>query len=409
MIDGDRRVIWTNLVALLAVLFLFSPVFNFYFFFYSGFYINFTSIFLVSFVLVSCFDQIKIKKNDLLTYSIGLLLICYAGFSIIYSPSENYSKVKFFFLFCHYVFFVFLSFKKGKGLEECIAKYLYWSAIISALLFVVNSSVILGSADKGRELNEGLNASIYLMTGFLVGFSSLHFLIFSNHSNSFKIMVLVLSSVVILYTGSRGPMIFLLICSFFYFSFLGVGSFSRFIDKKRLVWSGAFCLVFLLAFFSVLGFTDVFKADEFSRAFARLYKLSDLSSTGRIKHFDFVLNADYSIFQLFLGRGLGSYGYYIYGLDSREYPHNIFLELWFELGVVGILFFLIFIVSIFVRVGRSAMGIFFFSLYPFFELMKSSSFSDFRPFWFACAISVVVLGCRKKEAANSMRVPLGKI
>ena len=47
-------------------------------------------------------------------------------------------------------------------------------------------------------------------------------------------------------------------------------------------------------------------------------------------------------FPLF-GQGTGSFGLSYFGQDIRVYPHNIFLELWAENGIIGVVFFLIMI------------------------------------------------------------------
>ncbi len=38
----------------------------------------------------------------------------------------------------------------------------------------------------------------------------------------------------------------------------------------------------------------------------------------------------------FIGNGIGSFGPIILGLDEVHYPHNIFIELIFELGIFGL-------------------------------------------------------------------------
>lgn len=392
MTKNKRRDVWANLTAVFAVLFLFSPVFNFYFAFYFGGYINFTSIFLLSFVVISFWEGFSFKKKEIIVFVIGAFFVCYAGFAVTYSPSQEYPKSKFFFLFCHYLFFLFLAFKRREVIGDYIEKYMCLAAFISAVLFVVNSSVILGAQDRSRDLNDGLNASIYLMTGFLIGLTSLFFLIFSSRSYGVRTLFLTISSIFILYTGSRGPLIFLLICSFFYFFIAAIKGFFGSVSKKKIISGMFFSLFFVAGGVALLFFSDFFEVDEFSRAFARIYKLSDLSSTGRIKHLDFVINAEYSANQIFLGRGLGSYGYYFYGVDAREYPHNIFLEIGFELGLIGVLFFLLFVISIFNSLNYNYINAFIFILYPILELMKSSSFSDFRPFWFSCAVAMIFMG-----------------
>ena len=46
-----------------------------------------------------------------------------------------------------------------------------------------------------------------------------------------------------------------------------------------------------------------------------------------------------SVFVFLFGTGIGSFGYEWTGVDMRLYPHNIILEILFELGFIGLLIF----------------------------------------------------------------------
>jgi len=41
-----------------------------------------------------------------------------------------------------------------------------------------------------------------------------------------------------------------------------------------------------------------------------------------------------------IGEGTGNFGFLFYGSDVQAYPHNIFVELFYENGVIGLLLFL---------------------------------------------------------------------
>jgi O-antigen ligase len=42
----------------------------------------------------------------------------------------------------------------------------------------------------------------------------------------------------------------------------------------------------------------------------------------------------------FIGEGTGNFGFILFGFDSNGYPHNIFVELFYENGIIGLLLFL---------------------------------------------------------------------
>jgi O-antigen ligase len=91
----------------------------------------------------------------------------------------------------------------------------------------------------------------------------------------------------------------------------------------------------------------------------------------------------------FLGVGFGGFGMSYFNDDVRSYPHNIILEITCELGIIGLLLFLPFLL---VNSGY-ALAVYFSSpnniyacfclafLYVFLQTMKSSSFIDIRPFF----------------------------
>jgi len=63
-------------------------------------------------------------------------------------------------------------------------------------------------------------------------------------------------------------------------------------------------------------------------------------------------------FSLLLGKGLGGYGYFVTGeSNGKAYPHNIFVEIVFELGVVGIAILLCLIVSMLFTMWKSSKNI----------------------------------------------------
>jgi len=51
-------------------------------------------------------------------------------------------------------------------------------------------------------------------------------------------------------------------------------------------------------------------------------------------------------------------GFQLYGLSYALHPHNVYLAFWLNLGIAGLLFFLILLIYFFVKIGRSAGGVF---------------------------------------------------
>ena len=55
---------------------------------------------------------------------------------------------------------------------------------------------------------------------------------------------------------------------------------------------------------------------------------------------------------LILGKGTGNFGYLITSQDVKQYPHNIFVEILYENGLLGLLFFLFLLIKALFRNKR---------------------------------------------------------
>jgi O-antigen ligase len=71
--------------------------------------------------------------------------------------------------------------------------------------------------------------------------------------------------------------------------------------------------------------------------------------------------------------------YEISGVDGRGYPHNIILEIWFELGLIGLFLFLLFAMSSFIyKISKESKTSWIIFLYIILNLLKSNSLVDIR-------------------------------
>lgn len=123
--------------------------------------------------------------------------------------------------------------------------------------------------------------------------------------------------------------------------------------------------------------------DEFHEEFNRMEKEDrNKSVLARIYHFQFCsMKLKESPLNALIGFGVGSYGIMFYGEDQRAYPHNIILEAWFELGLIGVIILLLWFVSLLKSLNWSFAIQISMLLFLFLNVMKSSSFIDIRPFF----------------------------
>ena len=144
--------------------------------------------------------------------------------------------------------------------------------------------------------------------------------------------------------------------------------------------------IFFFLTLSVLGFSffDVV-AEYFPRLSGRFVKVFDGESTGRLKHYVFFADSLYNTWILW-GKGFGSYGLHFWGEDVRAYPHNLIMEVVFELGLFGFFLFALFIFSVLRNISYRASHdrAFLLCLISCMVgmLMISSSYADNRLFWF---------------------------
>jgi hypothetical protein len=277
-------------------------------------------------MFVSIFP-IVLLTNNLLTISTNRLkFILFIFFiwilsSYIYSPSVFASKEKFISIIYNTILpiiliEIFFISKKEKiiainSLQKTLLKHsfiLLWFSFLAYIFFRVPDV-------SGRFSLPGLDNPIWFSR--FIGMLLLVILCFSKikMSNLFFFSITVLIAFLLLFgAGSRGPLVAVLITFFTKLSYFKSKKFVLSIVLTSL-------LVIILGFLFVGGY--MFETDFYS-----LY--------GRLELFNNF--SDYN-FQYLKGTGIGSYSLLLLGKDEILYPHNIFLEIFSENGLIGLLLF----------------------------------------------------------------------
>ena len=117
-----------------------------------------------------------------------------------------------------------------------------------------------------------------------------------------------------------------------------------------------------------------------------------------------------------LGEGIGSWSFFYYGADRREYPHNMFLETTFEEGILGQILLLAFLILMArairknLRITHNHYGVLAgILLYCVLVGMFSGDLDDNRVLWaWAGIIMAICRNCARLEARPALlpRVPL---
>ncbi|MEA3447107.1 MAG: O-antigen ligase family protein [Bacteroidota bacterium] len=327
--------------------------------------------------------------RGLVSVSVLLLLFLWMMVTLMYTASETYSKLKVFFFATNIIAFIYPLVNHNLNIRKFLQGFILFVFVLMLWyiphLMLYISKPFLHSIERYSEMS-----GQYLVLGFMSGFSVLLLLhrkdLFKPTIRIFLILFFIPAMFLI---GSRGALLFTIIVWFVMVLRRLVITVARNIGIKRqgLIRSGIISVVFVLLVSVVsIGFSN--KMDFLiNRSLVRFKLLVNPDSHGesvdvRVDQIRFSLDKiNKSATTVFLGYGIGSYGILESGEDGRAYPHNFILELQFETGLIGLVLFLIFLLTLFV--GKRGSPDFkylpaFLFLYFFLNYMKSWSIVDMR-------------------------------
>jgi len=347
-----------------------------------------TGLLLILWIIINHFRdrQYQISLRSITgMYLLGLFYL-WMNISISYSLSTHYSYSKSVLFLTNILAYICPLLYKQFDIMKFSKSFIIISSALG-VLFLSQYAPIIYSAVGPERAFSGLYLSLPEVSGICLLILLIIYKVFPLMLNWFLI---ILNSLIIILAGGRGPIIFvgIVLIIFAIFQFFAKhllktqGSMFRSSATKRII------LLVVLLGFSLLLLTNYSSGAKalFDRSKGRLSLLlfadsqgiSDISSMDRIDHIlfskDLILTDSY---RFFLGYGLGSYGV-LYGLgEGRAYPHNILLEIWVEMGLVGILIFSFFLINAY-RKNIVYNPFLWFIFYLFLNALKSSSFVDIR-------------------------------
>lgn len=392
----------TNIKAALLLFALFAEVFFFGYNMVTGQdyagaessnrYLLFMAI--VDLVPLFMFVKLLIKGPSDRRYLIYVALVLFIVISFLLSSTTNLLLIKPFIAYCVPASMVGIIIAK-EGLFCYFEKWLEPTMLILTVIMIFSMGSILTAkalVDVGDEVGLGIQSISYYGA---VAFSlNLHFILNGKDSahrfgytkipfyNFFCVCLLVVQLVVVLSSGGRGGCL-LLIISLLIQSWLKLKTTKRGLFKVVI----GLCAILLFVSFSI-GFlpSDIQEAISIGteRTFSYITKGGvDMSQTS---------NRDdvYSVaIDCFWGSPIIGYGLFSY-LDAIKigYPHNIFLEVLLQGGLLYLIFFLFIIYRFFVRLKsllrrHHSKAIITLVLYPFVMLMFSGTYLGTGFFWFS--------------------------
>jgi len=324
------------------------------------------SIDIVKFMISIClldFLWTSNRKVDKHVFNLSLLLIffyLYILFSLTYSPSTNYKFDKYFNSFGNIIFFLY----------PLSIQNLNYNILKKVLIFIVVPITLIFYTINFTYNNIFFNSLVkfnYLLIGFHLGVLIILLFTTEFRNKYFKYFIILL----LLISSARGSIIFifiiLLILFFKNYKKINI----RYMPKK--------IIYYPFIFFSIIFIIYNYFEFYFQRTIFRFSNFAtgiDNSSLQRLNFMKFAFHESFENISYFLwGHGFGSFGVFYFHIDERSYPHNLFIELFFELGIIGLFLFLfiIFYNLRFFKINN------FFSLllvFSLFNSMKSGNFSD---------------------------------
>jgi O-antigen ligase len=326
----------------------------------------------------------------------GIYLVLILGFfsftyisSYLYSPSSVYGPQKFLgFLGVLFSFFV------GLALPAA-ARNLFLSVIPSFGIVIALAFILIMTSNLQALLTFDFSG-VGLVAGEILGIGVI-ISIFMPDQSILKKLSMLLSVVLMVFLGARGPLVFLiLIGSFIALMSIGKNFSSLAFIRKETIYFIIFAISSIIALFMILAGGPLFEFLEsgFSRFLLLFQSDKGDSINSRMQMIsDAILYIDQAPI---LGHGMGSYGLVVYGEDFRAYPHNGFLEIWFEGGILCLLLFIAFILmSVFTAIKRKNVLLAFIIIFLMLNFFKSSSLDELRLLFLICGLSAGVVDKEK--------------
>ena len=372
------------------------------------------SAFLVTIIMIihmrTTLYHLSSKKVEL----IGILTLFYLFmiFSLGYTSSPSASIIKTINFGTMVLAFYFPLLVKDFNLDRFISS-LTMLIFISSVVFLNfytkyldrDTAMILSMGeDKAIQMT-----SLYLTVSWLNGILVLFYFFKRNQTPWIQWSILSIAFIILISAGGRGPLIFVIVVLGIYFLYQLVQTFNTF-KLKKLIIPVLILISITASTIFIVSNTDITKNNKslklVDNTINRLMELSNTKDGGASAH-SRIENANFSIAKInqspFWGYGVGSYAYEKEHLDILDYPHNLFLEVWFELGYLPLLIFLFLFYRVYTHIDPNkcawCMALYF---YFILNVLKSSSLIDIRMMlgFYAIFITIEYIEEKAKSKKN---------
>ncbi len=309
------------------------------------FIVLFTSLILVKFVgsaysislypiiiilTIFLFFSQNLKLSNLKKYWIFLLLFCsYTFITLLWTSAPNYGLRKIYLI----IPFLIIGILSANIFKENRLKFLKFSGIfffgvLLILIFIDFEKIIensLYSINRYR-IDEQVNSNtIAVFFGIGTIISLYNYKVLKGITRFFFLFSTVSFIGFSIFNGSRGNLISII------FSIILVKILYVSKNTKGYLKYLAFIIVFLFVSINT-DFFQNFLEDNYYISSRFLSEESYGSLDERFLSYRLVFST--IDLKIFLGNGIGDFGHLLTGIDSTAYPHNLFLEILYELGFI---------------------------------------------------------------------------
>ncbi len=382
---------------LLSILLVFIAYVNHYQSF--DFFTRKYPLFFTSLIMLIIIWNVCINKKIIINNYIILILIF--SFTLLFNIIINgingntaiFKTISFLIytlIYCYYIFVV--TDRELIDILKNIIIYFIILSVISAFLYLRHAEYELFDIFKEN----------HIITGMVYGIGFLNIFFDFKYKNIFfriiKYGILSIFICLVLLTGARGPLICMLITIFINYLIL-------FYKNKLKIMNLFVFLLFIIIFFSAFNFSN--EINFLIKNYKGIEMLSDSYENLKIKNMDefstkrtYLYEEAYKEFlkKPFFGKGIGKHE------KQGEYPHNLFLEILSQIGIIGFVPFFVIICCWFYFFLKSEMRFYknseyrfikyLFIFYFFHSFFSGSIFCNIQ-FW-----GLLVLGVRIFEIEN---------
>jgi hypothetical protein len=289
-------------------------------------YLLYILVFLIFSIIL---DNIRIEKFLSLDKIMLLLFVISFFITVILNSTYEFTYTKIY-RYCYLLvlpllFLSLISYEKLSSNYKLVIQQFFIAAVLLLLLVISSLSIKGAIYMPGNKLTAyGFENSIWFARFLAIMFFIILFYLVKVNTNFMifflSLILLIISFILIIKSGSRGALL-----SLFFSSVYLLYKESKY--TKILLFLG-----FILAPFTLSGIIYYF------------YNMNVWSMAERLSHYQLA----YNHFTVYLfGSGVASYAFFQNGDIFYNYPHNIFVEVYFELGAVGLTFLLLFLTLVF--------------------------------------------------------------